>query len=180
MKLLDREIRKHKKLLLVDGYNVINSWDILKNFDDTKLEEARRMLINIMMEYTHYTDEGVVLVFDSYNVKTDRQVVIEEKLMIVYTRELETADHFIEKMAEKYANKKILRVATSDRLEQDIVLGKGGSRMSSKELEYEVMTAKKDIDRIRENDKVKNRLHLGGLNEDFLIALEKFKKSMED
>lgn len=180
MKLLDREIRKYKKLLLVDGYNVINAWDIFKGFEKGKLEDARRKLINIMMEFTHYTDEGVVLVFDSYNVKTDRQVVIEEKLMIVYTRELETADHFIERMAEKYRNKKIIRVATSDRLEQDIVLGKGGSRMSSKELEIEVKNAKKDIDRIRENDKVKNRLHVGGLDEDFLIALEKYKNSIDD
>ncbi|MDO5027974.1 MAG: NYN domain-containing protein [Bacillota bacterium] len=175
MILLDRELKKYKELLFVDGYNIINSWDQLKVSSDDQLEEARRKLIDILMEYKAYSKEGIILVFDSYNVKTDRQVQIQNKLIIVYTKELETADHFIERSAEKYARHKKIRVATSDRLEQDIILGKGASRISAKELEYEINNFYKDISKISEKKKRQNRLHLSGLNPDSIQLLEKIK-----
>lgn len=180
MRSLDREIKKYKELLFVDGYNIINSWDSLKNSSDKELEESRRKLIDILMEYKHYTKEGVVLVFDSYNVKSDRQVIIENKLMIVYTKELETADHFIERQVEKYRNTKKMRVATSDRLEQDIILGKGATRISAKELEIEVKNFREDIKRITIKKKTQNHLHLSGLNTRNVEALEKYKEKMRN
>lgn len=176
MILLDRELKKYKDLLFVDGYNIINSWDYLKNKSDAELEESRRKLINVLEEYKHYTSEGVVLVYDSYNVKSDRQVFIENKLIIVYTKELETADHFIERAVEKYGEKKKIRVATSDRLEQDIILGKGATRISAKELEHEINGFYQDIKRIQEKKKNENRLHLSGLNEGTMELLEKLKE----
>lgn len=179
MILLDREIKKYKELLFVDGYNIINSWDSLKNDTDKELEESRRKLIDILMEFKHYTKEGVVLVFDSYNVKSDRQIFVENKLMIVYTKELETADHFIERAVEKYANKKKIRVATSDRLEQDIILGKGATRMSAKEFEFEIKTFKEDIKRITIKKKTENKLHFSGLKSSNVEALEKYKEIMK-
>ena len=179
MILLDREIKKYKELLFVDGYNIINSWDSLKNDTDKELEESRRKLIDILMEFKHYTKEGVVLVFDSYNVKSDRQIFVENKLMIVYTKELETADHFIERAVEKYANKKKIRVATSDRLEQDIILGKGATRMSAKEFEFEIKTFKEDIKRITIKKKTENKLNISGLKSSNVEALEKYKEIMK-
>lgn len=180
MRLLDREIRKYEGLLFVDGYNIINSWSSLKSQSADELEESRRTLINTLMEFTHYTPEGVVLVFDSYNVKTDRQVILEEKLMIVYTRELETADHFIERAVEKYGKRKEIRVATSDRLEQDMILGKGATRISAKELEYEIENFKNEVKNISEVEKVKNRRHLTGLPQDSLKALEIYKEKIKE
>lgn len=176
MILLDRELKKYKDLLFVDGYNIINSWDSLKTFPKDNLEEARRELINTLMEYKAYSKEGIILVFDSYNVRSDRQVEIQNKLIIVYTKELETADHFIERATEKYGRNKKIRVATSDRLEQDIILGKGASRISAKELEYEINSFYKDISRIQANKKRQNRLHLAGLSPDSVDILEKLKR----
>ena len=99
--------------------------------------------------------------------------------MIVYTKELETADHFIERAVEKYANKKKIRVATSDRLEQDIILGKGATRMSAKEFEFEIKTFKEDIKRITIKKKTENKLHLSGLKSSNVEALEKYKEIMK-
>lgn len=179
MILLDREIKKYNELLFVDGYNIINSWENLKNKSDEELEESRRILTGIMMEFKHYSKEGIVLVYDSYNVKTDRQVFIENKLIIVYTKELETADHFIERSVEKYAKKKKIRVATSDRLEQDIILGKGATRISAKELEYEINRFYKDLERISTKKKIENKRHLSGLDENNLKALENLKEKIK-
>jgi|LSQX01.2.fsa_nt_gb predicted RNA-binding protein with PIN domain len=178
MRLLDREIKKYDELLFIDGYNIINSWSSLKNTSMDELEESRRILINILMEFKHYTPEGVVLVFDSYNVKTDRQVIMEEKLLIVYTKEFETADHFIERSVEKYSRKKKIRVATSDRLEQDIILGKGATRISAKELEYEIDNFYNEVKKIQTVGKIKNKRHLGSLKQDSINALEKYKEKM--
>lgn len=175
MRSFDREIKKYNELLFIDGYNIINSWSILKNQSVDELEESRRTLINILMEFSHYTLEGVVLVFDSYNIKSDRQFFKEEKLLIVYTRELETADHFIERSVEKYGKKKKIRVATSDKLEQDIILGKGATRISAKELEYEIEYFKSEVKKISEVEKTKNRRHLTSLTQDSLRALEVYK-----
>lgn len=178
MRLLDREINQYDELLFVDGYNIINSWGSLKSQSADELEESRRALINILIEFKHYTPEGVVLVFDSYNVKTDRQVIFEEKLIIVYTRELETADHFIERFVEKYAKRKKIRVATSDRLEQDIILGKGATRISAKELEYEIENFHREVKKISDVGKIKNKNHLSALNLDSIKALESYKEKI--
>lgn len=179
MILLDRELKKYKELLFVDGYNIINSWESLKNQTDHELEESRNKLINILMEFKAYSKEGIILVYDSYNVKSDRQIFIENNLIIVYTKELETADHFIERSVEKYGCKKKVRVATSDRLEQDIILGKGATRISAKELEYEIKHFYSDIKRISEKAKTENRLHLTGLKAQTLEALNKLKDKIK-
>lgn len=178
MRLLDREIKKYDKLLFIDGYNIINSWNSLKNLSIDELEESRRVLIDILMEFKHYTPEGVVLVFDSYNVKSDRQFVMEKDLIIVYTRELETADHFIERFVEKYSKKKKIRVATSDKLEQDIILGKGATRISAKELEYEIENFHRELKKISDNKKTKNKRHLSTLTEDSINALANYKEKI--
>lgn len=148
MRLLDREISKYKEILFVDGYNVINSWDELKMDTEEELEESRLKLINTLDEYQHYTKNCIVLVFDSYNIKTDRQILKHNNLMIVYTRELETADNFIERAVDEYALKKRIKVATSDKLEQEIILAKGATRISAKELEVEILNARSATERI--------------------------------
>lgn len=180
MKLLDRELKKYSELLFVDGYNIINFWDVLKDRPMDELEESRRILVDILMEYKYYIKEGIVLVFDSYNIKSDRQIFIENKLIIVYTKELETADNFIERAVEKYGRQKKIRVATSDKLEQDIILGKGATRISAKGLEYEITSFYQDIKRIHDVKKIQNKLHLSGLSSESMKTLEALKEQLNN
>lgn len=178
MRLLDREISKYKEILFVDGYNVINSWDELKMDTEEELEESRLKLINTLDEYQHYTKNCIVLVFDSYNIKTDRQILKHNNLMIVYTRELETADNFIERAVDEYALKKRIKVATSDKLEQEIILAKGATRISAKELEVEILNASSATERISRKNKVKNAMQMSGLDEASKGLLSEYMKKL--
>ncbi len=175
MRLLDREISKYKEILFVDGYNVINSWDELKMNTEEELEESRLKLINILDEYQHYTKNCIVLVFDSYNIKSDRQVLKHNNLMIVYTKELETADNFIERSVDIYASRKRIKVATSDKLEQEIILAMGATRISAKELEVEIINAKQATERIARRNKIKNEMQMSGLHDEALSVLAEYK-----
>ena len=166
--------RPVKEYLYVDGYNVINAWNIFKDIDD--LEYARDILIKTMIEYKHYTKINVIIVFDAHMVKGNagtKEVI--DGVEVVFTEENETADHYIEKSLEDNIFKKI-RVATSDRMEQQIILGKGGIRMSAKELEAEVAAYKRLVNYKIKKDKVKQKRSMGKLSENNLKALEKFLK----
>ncbi|MGN0522617.1 MAG: NYN domain-containing protein, partial [Eubacterium sp.] len=132
--------------LLVDGYNVIFSWDRLKELSTDNIEGARNTLINILCNYQGYKKCEVILVFDAYKVKGNtREVEKVNNVNIVYTKEAETADMYIEKVSHKLAKNHKVRVVTSDALEQLIILGNGALRVSSREFLYEVQQAEKDI-----------------------------------
>lgn len=132
--------------LLVDGYNVIFAWDSLKELSKDNIEGARNMLINILCNYQGYKKCEVILVFDAYKVKgSSREVEKVNNINIVYTKEAETADMYIEKVSHKLAKNNKVRVVTSDALEQLIILGNGALRVSSREFLYEVQQAEEDI-----------------------------------
>lgn len=132
--------------LLVDGYNVIFSWDKLKALAKDNIDGARNALINILCNYQGYKKCEVILVFDAYKVKgAVREVEKENNITIVYTKEAETADMYIEKASYKLAKNNRVRVVTSDALEQLIILGNGALRVSSREFEYEVEQAQEEI-----------------------------------
>ena len=132
--------------LLVDGYNVIFSWDDLKSLSKDNIEGARNALINILCNYQGYKRCEVILVFDAYKVKGNtREVEKVNNINIVYTKEAETADMYIEKVSHNLAKKHKVRVVTSDALEQLIILGNGALRVSSREFLYEVQQAEEDI-----------------------------------
>ncbi len=132
--------------LLVDGYNVIFSWEDLKSLSKDNIEGARNTLINILCNYQGYKRCEVILVFDAYKVKGNtREVEKVNNINIVYTKEAETADMYIEKVSHKLAKKHKVRVVTSDALEQLIILGNGALRVSSREFLYEVQQAEEDI-----------------------------------
>lgn len=132
--------------LLVDGYNVIFSWDELKALAKDNIDGARNALINILCNYQGYKKCEVILVFDAYKVKgAVREVEKENNITIVYTKEAETADMYIEKASYKLAKNNRVRVVTSDALEQLIILGNGALRVSSREFEYEVEQAQEEI-----------------------------------
>lgn len=137
--------------LLVDGYNVIFSWDNLKKLSKDNIEGARNALINILCNYQGYKKCEVILVFDAYKVKgSTREVEKINNIHVVYTKEAETADMYIEKTTHTLAKSHKVRVVTSDALEQIIILGNGALRVSSREFLYEIEQAQADIKSIIE------------------------------
>ncbi len=142
------------EFLLVDGYNVIYSWDSLRELADSSIDGARNALINILCNYQGYKKCEVILVFDAYKVKGNtREVEKLDNINVVYTKEAETADMYIEKTSYKLAKTNRVRVVTSDALEQLIILGSGALRVSSREFQYEVAQAQEEIRSIIEKNK---------------------------
>lgn len=143
-----------EEYLLVDGYNIIFSWDELNKLAKDNIELARNTLINAMCNYRGFAGGNLILVFDAYRVKGNvREVEEIGGISVIYTKEAETADMYIEKATHELGKKHRVRVATSDRLEQIIILGNGAYRMSASEFHDEVMRAEKEIrDTIFENN----------------------------
>ncbi|MDR3563000.1 MAG: NYN domain-containing protein [Negativicutes bacterium] len=134
-------------ILLVDGYNVINAWPDLSALKDD-LEHARRKLVDILSGYGAYKDYRVVIVFDAHAVAKGKtcQETISEGLEVVFTREGETADSYIEKAAYQQVRAGHgVYVVTSDWAEQLTILGAGAWRISSRELLEAVLEADKRI-----------------------------------
>lgn len=137
-----------KRLLIVDGYNVINSWR--SGMDARTLADAREELANKLMDHAGYTGQKVVLVFDAW--MSDRLMrTVEETgpLTVVYTQKNETADHYIERLCDSYAReveygRLEIEVATSDNVEQVVVLSRGARRISSRELLREMESVRKE------------------------------------
>ena len=135
--------------LLVDGYNIIFAWEELKAVSRESLEHARQCLMDILANYHGFHPCELILVFDAYKVAGNVGATEEyHGIHIVYTREAETADNYIEKTIYKIAKDHRVRVATSDALEQMIILGSGALRVSAAELHTQVQAAKVEIDAI--------------------------------
>ena len=132
--------------LLVDGYNIIFAWDDLKELAAENLEAARQKLIDILCNYQGYKKCELILVFDAYKVKGNpREVEKWHNINVVYTKEAETADMYIEKVTHELGKKHKVRVATSDGLEQMIILGHGALRMSALSFRDEVKQVEQEI-----------------------------------
>jgi predicted RNA-binding protein with PIN domain len=125
--------------LLVDGYNVINAWGHVFNLNEDSLETCRTKLLHMLSNYQGYKKINIIVVFDGYLVKKSPEKKEKfDNLTIVFTKEHETADNYIERFVYKNGADNIIRVVTSDYLEQTIVLSKGGIRISPRELRQEV------------------------------------------
>lgn len=145
-KQIGRRLDLAREFLLVDGYNVIHAWDELRRLvNEQNLEIARNQLLDIMSNYQGYKKIDVIVVFDAHRVKGTRKVTTYNNINVVFTKEVETADHYIEKVVHQIGRDYRVRVATSDGLEQIIILGKGASRMSARELHTEVKQMEKNI-----------------------------------
>ncbi len=132
--------------LLIDGYNIIFAWDALSEIAKESLETARAILINRLCNYQAMRKNNVILVFDAYRVKGSvREIEKIHGISVVYTKEAETADAYIEKTTKELAKQYRVRVATSDRLEQIIVFGHGTQRVSAAEFLAEVEAAEKEM-----------------------------------
>ena len=132
--------------LIVDGYNVIFAWDRLKKTAGENLDAARSDLINILSNYQGYSKYEIILVFDAYKVKGNNGHT--EKLTninVVYTKENETADSYIEKLSHDLSKKHRVKVATSDNAEQTVIFGNGAMRISANELRMNIENTEKKI-----------------------------------
>ncbi len=122
-----------KPLLYVDGYNIIGAWPEATR-ENWTLDECRDRLILLLEDYAGYTGQEVWVVFDGYRTERPlRTVEPHRELTVVYTRHGETADHFIERMCQLLPKYREARVATSDSIEQTLILGRGATRLSARE-----------------------------------------------
>lgn len=134
-----RLIERQKEYLLVDGYNVIYASDRLKSLAVTDLKAARDLLVDILINFQGYRRENVILVFDAYKVPGGIEHMEERAgLTIIYTKEAETADQYIEKAAHEIGKKYRVTVATSDAIEQVIVMSSGAIRLSARDFWAEI------------------------------------------
>ena len=132
--------------LLIDGYNIIFAWDYLKALAEESLEDARVLLIDKVCSYNAIRDKNIILVFDAYKVKGSQgEVEKVHGITVVYTKEAETADAYIEKATGELCKKYRVKVATSDNLEQMIIFGHGAVRISAAEFREKIESAEEEI-----------------------------------
>ncbi len=135
----ERKRREKKEYLLVDGYNIIFAWDELKELAKVSIDGARGRLLDILCNYQGMRRCEVIAVFDAYRVKGhDTEMLNYHNIHVVYTREAETADQYIERFSHENGRKYDVTVATSDGLEQVIILGQGCRLLSARELKEEI------------------------------------------
>lgn len=132
--------------LLVDGYNIIFSWEELTELSKTDIGAARHKLMDIMCNYQGYRKMNLILVFDAYKVEGGTgECFTYNNITVIYTKEAETADSYIEKASKELSKDYRVMVATSDGLEQLIIFGEGAERMSARELKEEVQRTEREI-----------------------------------
>lgn len=167
-----------EEYLLVDGYNIIFAWNELKEAADTGLDIARDKLIDILKNYQGAKGCNIILVFDAYLVKGGKgSIEKNDNIYVVYTKEAETADNYIEKTAAVLSKDYKVRVATSDYLEQVIIIGKGAVRISANDLKNEVEAVNSDIHkRIEAAKPVKNNMLFDNLDADAAAWLEALRR----
>ena len=138
--------KPEKEYLLVDGYNIIFAWEELKLLAEVNIDSARDRLMDILSNYQGYRPCTLILVFDAYKVSGGQGEVMKyHNIYVVYTKEAETADQYIEKTVHEIGRRYQVTVATSDALEQVIILGAGAVRMSAAGLLDEIRNAEQEV-----------------------------------
>lgn len=172
-----RKARIQKKdYLLVDGYNVIFAWDELNELARDNMDGARMKLAEILSNYQGFIGCTVILVFDAYKVKGGKgEVQKYHNIYIVYTKEAETADQYIEKTTHEIGRKHNVTVATSDGVEQVIVMGQGAMRMSSRDLHEEIERIETEIRKMSEARRLNHNYLFDQMDEDMAKWIEKVR-----
>lgn len=172
--------KRDSEYLFVDGYNILNQWESLKKYLAEDLERARIELMEILAEYAHITNTEVILVYDAYLVKKNPESEEDFKgIKVVFTKEFETADHYIERELFEIGRVRNVRVATSDYIEQQLILSKGGTRISARELEIEVFNAKNKVEDRAKQINLETKNYLNKLDDENIEKLEKIKKDLK-
>lgn len=168
------------KIIFIDGYNVLNSWPNLKDLKNISFDGARNKLIDILHNYGSYNGCKIVIVFDGHKVagNIESKEEINKNLSIVFTKDGETADAYIEKEVHSIGRKYEVYVVTSDWLEQQTIFQRGAVRMSSLEFYNEVIHLESKIRVKAESNMNSQKNNLGdNIDEDILTKLEKLRRS---
>ncbi len=168
------EKKPEESYLLVDGYNIIFSWEELRDLSEVNITSARNALMDILCNYQGFRKDTLILVFDAYKVEGNPgQVFKYHNIYVVYTKEAETADQYIEKTVHRMNRKYQVTVATSDALEQVIILGQGAQRLSAQGLKDEVEQTCREIRQILEERRESHKNYLlNALPEDMAEFVE--------
>ena len=171
-----------KEYLLVDGYNIIFAWEDLKELAAANIDGAREKLMDILCNYQGFKKSTLILVFDAYKVKGNPgSVETYHNIHVVYTKEAETADQYIEKTVHEIGRKYRVTVATSDQLEQVIILGQGGRRMSARELLEDVIEVRQQIrETAREKRSSEKNYLFDHLDEETAARMERIRLGEEE
>lgn len=162
-----------KKYLLVDGYNVLYGWDYLKDLLNKNAEAARGVLQDLLCNYQGFTKDEVILVFDAYNNKNQTETVITyHSISVIYTKEAQTADSYIEKLNQTLAKEQNVRVVTSDYAQQKIILGQGATRVPISEFAVELKKLDREIQQEHLNKLKRRNFLIDNLDEKTATMLE--------
>jgi predicted RNA-binding protein with PIN domain len=164
--------------LLIDAYNVINSWDDIFDMKKDSLEDCRDKLLNILSNYQGFKNVNIYVVFDAHMVKGKKyKEETFDNLTVVFTKENQTADNYIERFVYNLGNIHTIRVVTADYLEQTMILRSGGARMTPKELREEIkLTTKHSKPRLNNKKSSINGL-FSNVDSSTLEELEKLRRS---
>ena len=178
-KLAQKPEKKKERYLLVDGYNIIFAWDELKELAKVSIDGARGRLMDILCNYQGIRKCHLILVFDAYRVQGhDTEIFDFHNIHVVYTKEAEPADQYIEKFAYEHGNKDEVTVATSDGLEQIIIRGKGCALYSARELKEEIERASEEIQRAYGDKTLEERNYLlDGVDDEIKKELENLRSA---
>lgn len=170
-----------QEYLLVDGYNVIFAWQELKELAKVSIEAARDKLMDILCNYQGYKKCVLILVFDAYKVEGYAlEIQKYHNIHVVYTKEAETADQYIEKVVHHIGRKYHVTVVTSDGVEQVITMGQGGTRISSRDFLEEIEYTKKLIEEDNEKQRSSDRNYLfDHADDEFVKKMEKIRLGRE-
>lgn len=173
-----REVVDRKEAyLLIDGYNIIFAWDELKELAAVNIDGARGKLMDILCNYQGIKKCNLIVVFDAYRVQGHKTEILDyHNIHVVYTKEAETADQYIEKFAHENGRKYQVTVATSDGLEQIIIRGQGCQLMSAREFAEEIERTTNQLrEEYLEKQIQKKQYLLDGLDEE---TISKLKENM--
>ncbi|OOM81695.1 YacP-like NYN domain protein [Clostridium puniceum] len=168
------------KTIFVDGYNVVNSWPNLKQRKDFSFEAARQTLIDKLHNYGVFKACKIVLVFDAHKVmgNLEKKEEVNRNILVIFTKDGETADNYIEKQVNSLGRKHEIVVVTSDSLEQQTVFQRGAVRMSSLEFYNEVIKVEKSIKIKGDKNKSIDRNSISdNIDEKTAIILEEIRRS---
>ena len=163
--------------LLVDGYNIINAWRDLFDVNGEPLEDCRDKLANLLSNYQGLKKSNIIIAYDAHLVKgSQEKEYFFDNIKIVFTKENETADNYIEKFVHRLGNTHTIRVVTSDYLEQTMILSNGGIRMSPRELREELETAARNMRPVLFPNKVKTNAIETHIKPELLEKLEQLRR----
>jgi predicted RNA-binding protein with PIN domain len=171
-----------EEYLLIDGYNIIYAWPALLELSKNSFDAARGKLQDMISNYQGFRKTNIIIVYDAYKVKGNTGSRLKyHNIDIIFTKEAETADQYIEKITKEIAKVAKIRVATSDFMEQLIILGNGATRISAMELLEEV----EDVNRIIREEHLnktegKRNFLINNLSPEMASTLEKMRLTEDE